>query len=107
MPFKLFSDRVVAPRNEVMIVCRLTGWCLVLIAVLTASAEAVVALGTGDRIGIAASDVFTIITGVTPDPYASFAGKVMLWPAWSIIGGCGLFLLAAFRNKKNKSSFIK
>ncbi len=90
-----------------MFICRLTGWCLVLIAVLTASAEAVVALGTGDHVGIAASDVFTIITGVTPDVHDTFAGKIMLWPAWVVIGAVGLFLLAAFRNKKSRSSFIK
>ena len=88
-----------------MFLCRLTGWCFLLTALLAASAEAVVALGTVDHVGIATSDIFTIITGSTPSAPDTFAGKIMLWPAWSLIGALGLFLVFVSRNKRNRSSF--
>lgn len=89
-----------------MFLGRMTGWLLLLIAVLAASAEAVVAVGTGEYVGIATSDVITIITGVTPEIADSVAGKIMLWPAWVMIGSFGLLLTTLCRKKKYRTGFI-
>lgn len=88
-------------------VCRAVGWLLIFTALLTVSAEGVVALGTGERVEIVASDVFTIITGNSPASGDTFAGKMMLWPAWTFIGAAGMFLVFATRPKRSKIPFAR
>lgn len=88
-------------------VCRAVGWLLIFTALLTVSAEGVVALGTGERVEIAASDVFTIITGNSLASGDTFAGKMMLWPAWTFIGAAGMFLVFATRTKRSKTPFAR
>ncbi|MBO4521433.1 MAG: hypothetical protein J5787_09540 [Alphaproteobacteria bacterium] len=83
---------------------RLLGWSLLLIAVFTASAEAVAALSTGEYSSIATSDILTIITGLSPSTN-TVAGQILLWPAWLSIGIVGISLIFLCRRKKIKSSF--
>ena len=83
---------------------RFLGWCLLLIAVFTASAEAVAALSTGEYSSIATSDILTIITGISPAAN-TVAGQILLWPAWLSIGTIGIALIFLCRRKKYKSSF--
>lgn len=89
-----------------MLLGRLVGWVFLVMAVLAASAEAVVALGTGEHIGIATSDVITIITGVLPDPANPVAEEILMWPAWVIVGSVGLSLVLLCRRKKAKANFV-
>ena len=84
---------------------RFFGWTLVLVAVFTASAEAVAALSNGEYAGIATSDVLTIITGISPEPADTFASRILLWPAWTSIGLTGLLFIFFCRRKKFKTSF--
>lgn len=83
---------------------RFLGWSLLLIAVFTASAEAVAALSTGEYSTIATSEILTIITGVSPSAN-SVAGQILLWPAWFSIGTIGIALIFLCRPKKPKTSF--
>ena len=84
---------------------RLLGWGLLLIAIFTVSAEAVAALSTGEYSSIATSDILTIITGLSPPPADTIASQILLWPAWTIVGGLGIVLIFLCRRKKYKSSF--
>ena len=84
---------------------RFFGWLFLLIAFFTASAEAVAALNTGEYSSIAACDVLTIITGISLKPTDTFAGLILLLPAWVIIGTAGILLLFFSRRKKHKLSF--
>ena len=84
---------------------RFLGWVLLLIAVFTASAEAVAALSTGEYSSIATSEILTIITGISPPHENTFASQILLWPAWISIGLSGIALIFLCRRKKYKSSF--
>lgn len=88
-----------------MFLGRLFGWTLLLLAVLTASAEAVAALGTGEYVSLATSDVLTIITGISPQTADTFTGRLLLWPAWISAGTAGFLLIFLCRKKKLKNSF--
>jgi len=84
---------------------RFLGWVLLLIAIFTASAEAVAALSTGEYSSIATSDILTIITGISPLSTNTIASQILLWPAWISIGVLGIVLIFLCRQKKYKSSF--
>ena len=88
-----------------MFLGRLLGWIFLLLAVFTASAEAVAALSTGEYVSLATSDVLTIITGISPQTADTFTGRLLLWPAWASIGLAGLVLIFLCRKKKYKNSF--
>lgn len=89
-----------------MFVGRLFGWLFLLLAVFTASAEAVAALGAGEHVGLATSDVLTIITGLSVNPDdGSFIERLLRWPAWFSIGATGLALIFLCRKKKYKTAF--
>ena len=88
-----------------MFLGRFLGWGLLLLAVFTASAEAFATLNTGEYVSLATSDVLTIITGISPQTTDSFTGKLLLWPAWVIVGGIGLALITVCRRKKMKKNF--
>lgn len=84
---------------------RLCGWFLLVASILAASAEAVVALGAGEHVSIATSDVITIITGVSPENISPLASEILMWPAWVIVGSTGLCLVLLCRRKKFKTAF--
>ena len=49
-----------------MIFGRTAGWMLVILAIVMASAEAVMALGIGTYNGLATADVWTLLVGQSP-----------------------------------------
>jgi len=74
-----------------MLVGRLLGWGLIGVSVLMASADAVLALGPGEHVGIATRDVWMLLAGRAWDPQApSFASLLMAWPAWTVLAPLGL-----------------
>ncbi len=68
-------------------------------AVVTASAEAVAALGTGEYVGIATADVVTIITGMSPQT------PLLKCPAWVSLAVIGIALMFVCRKKTYRTSF--
>jgi hypothetical protein len=91
-----------------MLVGRLVGWLLIGISVLMASADAVLALGPGEHVGIATSDVWMLLAGRPWDPGTpSLASLLMAWPAWTVLAPIGLLVLflSRPRRKVRVSSF--
>ncbi len=89
-----------------MIFGRSFGWTLVVLAIVMASAEAVMALGTGQYSGLVTSEVWTLIVGQTPSFTANSSeilsvasAGIMAMPAWVVIGTIG-FALAHFCRKR-------
>lgn len=90
-----------------MILIRAFGWCLIAVAFIAASAEAVLALGPGPRPTLATGDIWTLLSGVpagaliTPDHWLTvITGVVMMLPAWVAIGLIGLALVALGRLRR-------
>ncbi|MBN2752990.1 MAG: hypothetical protein JXQ84_09815 [Rhodospirillaceae bacterium] len=93
---------------------RIMGWLLVVIAALTASAEAVVALGTGEYDSIATVDIWTLITGRHPEiatiaihsGWTDTMGAMLLaWPAWTVIAAIGCTLIFACRPRRRRAEY--
>jgi len=93
---------------------RIFGWLLVVIAALTASAEAVVALGTGEYDSIATVDLWTLLTGHAPDLAAGAAEVSWLStlhtillsaPAWIAIGAVGCTLIYTCRPRRKRTGY--
>lgn len=93
---------------------RVLGWILIVVAALTASAEAVVALGTGSYDSIATVDIWTLITGRIPEIARlahhaawsdAFAAALLAWPAWTVIGTLGCILTFACRPRRRRSGY--
>ncbi len=90
-----------------MVFGRLAGWALILMAMIMASAEAVMALGTGAYNGLATSDVWTLLVGQTPTfaaatsftTLAALGAAVMATPAWIVFGVSGVVLAHACRKR--------
>lgn len=82
-----------------MFIGRVFGWFFLISAFVTASAEAVAALGTGEYVGIATADVLTIITGMTAE------APLLRCPAWTTMAVVGAILIFCCRKKKYKNSF--
>ncbi len=82
-----------------MAIGRFFGWVLLITAVVTASAEAVAALGTGEYVGIATADVVTIITGMSPQT------PLLKCPAWVSLAVIGIALMFVCRKKTYRTSF--
>jgi len=89
---------------------RLLGWTLVALSLLTASAEAVMALAPAPHNGIAAGEVWTLLSGRTP--FAEPAGLltaagawIMELPAWIVMGPLGVALLVMFRKRRKRHIF--
>ena len=87
-----------------MFLGRFFGWTLLMIAALTASAEAVAAL-SGEHQMLATSDVLTIITGISLQSGDSFAERLLRGPVWVSVGLIGLTLIFLCRKRKSKTSF--
>jgi hypothetical protein len=83
-----------------MFIGRLCGWLLVAVAMLMASADAVMALGPVDYAGIAAGDVWTLIAGRSPEPIP--AQTLMHLPAWMLLGPMGAGLILACRRRPQR-----
>ena len=97
-----------------MIFGRTAGWALVVLAILMASAEAVMALGTGAYNALATSDVWTLLVGQTPTfalqnestPMLAMVGAViMAMPAWVVFGTVGFILLHVCRKRARRRVF--
>jgi len=95
-----------------MLVGRLLGLALIVLAVIMASADAVMALGPGEYAGIATADVLTLLTGDAME--ASQSGLSMLsalgamvlhLPAWAVVGPMGFSLLLACRKRQRRYRF--
>lgn len=91
-----------------MFIGRALGWTMVLAAILMASGEAVMAIGSGSYQGLATSDILALLWGQTPDFLESgltgdiwrFLGAlVMAMPAWAILGPIGVILAHMFRRR--------
>jgi uncharacterized membrane-anchored protein len=83
---------------------------MVVLAIVIASAEAVMALGASGHAGLATADVVTLLTGQAPEFSAAAAPQllaavgegVMAMPAWLVIGVIGLSLAHAFRARRTR-----
>jgi len=85
---------------------RAFGWTLVVLAIVMASAEAVMALGAGQYSGLATADIWTLLVGQTPNFTANsseilsaVSAGIMAMPAWIVLGVVG-FALAHFCRKR-------
>lgn len=94
---------------------RLLGWMFIGLAILTASADAVMALGADNHESLAAGEVWTLIAGRAPDFGAATAGPfgmlglvgdhIMTLPTWLVMGPMGAALLVAFRRRARRTMF--
>jgi hypothetical protein len=87
---------------------RLSGWIFMVLAILMASAEAVLALGTGAYTGLATVDLWTLLVGESPtfatagpsvNMLATVGSGVMGMPAWVVIGAIGFGLTHLCRKR--------
>ena len=88
-----------------LIAGRITGWALIALALLMASGDAVLALGTGEHAGIVAGDLWMLVAGKAPESAnrtASLGATLLAWPAWAAIGPLGIILVAACRPRRHK-----
>jgi hypothetical protein len=92
---------------------RVMGWLLIGVAVIMASADAVLALGPADYAGIVTADVVTLIAGHTPDTtdagrsaLASLSAAVLDMPAWIAVGLMGLALSVSCRKRQRQRRFV-
>jgi ABC-type phosphate transport system permease subunit len=91
-----------------MFIGRIVGWSMIAVALLMASGEAVMALGTGSYHGLATSDVWALLWGQTPQvEQTSSAGSMwllivtvfMAMPAWAVVGPVGVILAHVCRRR--------
>jgi hypothetical protein len=94
-----------------LVVGRIFGWFFVILALLMASAEAVMALGTGAYTGLATADVWTLLLGPSPLNHledssnhllATVSIIVMNMPAWSFFGVSGFLLVHVCRVRRQR-----
>ncbi len=83
---------------------RLFAWSLLSAAILFGSADMVLALGPGDRIGIDTGHILTLLSGYTPENAgaASFMTLLCAAPAWLAFGALGLVMLALSRPRPRR-----
>ena len=91
---------------------RVMGWLLIGLAVIMASADAVLALGPAEYAGIITADVVTLIAGHTPDTsdagrsvFSTLAATLLDMPAWIAVGLMGLSLSVACRQRQRQRRF--
>ncbi len=97
-----------------MLIGRITGWFLVAIAIVMASAEAVLAFGLKHHTGIATGEVVTLLTGGVPASagtheslLANAEHLLMQMPAWVVIGALGTILLLICRRRHRRFIFVR
>ncbi|TAN78710.1 MAG: hypothetical protein EPN20_00825 [Magnetospirillum sp.] len=95
-----------------MVFGRVMGWLLVGLAVIMASADAVLALGPAEYAGIITADVVTLLAGHTLDTAEagrslidSIQAMILDLPAWIAVGLMGVSLLAACRKRQRVRRF--
>jgi hypothetical protein len=97
-----------------MVLGRTAGWLLVIMAILMASAEAVMALGTKAYSGLATADIWTLLVGQAPSfaadgntaqALAAVSTVVMQMPAWIVFGTVGVLLVHACRKRSRRRIF--
>ncbi|OFX13724.1 MAG: hypothetical protein A2516_02625 [Alphaproteobacteria bacterium RIFOXYD12_FULL_60_8] len=81
-----------------MIIGRLLGWLLFSLTILMASAEAVMALGTGSYDGINAGEIWTLLSGSSPE--AGIGKLLQALPAWTLTGSLGLTLIVSCQPRR-------
>jgi hypothetical protein len=95
---------------------RLAGWTLVLLAIVMASAEAVMALGTGTYTGLATSDIWTLLVGQSPsfssetDSFqllAALERGILAMPAWVVVGVIGFVIAHACRKRRARRRIFR
>ena len=87
---------------------RTLGWLMVVLSVLMASAEAVMALGAASYPGLVTSEVVTLLVGqpiefsfaTAPDMLVYFGTGLLAMPAWLVIGTLGLALTQTCRKPR-------
>lgn len=91
---------------------RVMGWLLIGLAVIMASADAVLALGPAEYAGIITADVVTLIAGHAPDTtnvgrsaLSTAAIAILDMPAWIAVGLMGLSLSLACRKRQRRFVF--
>ena len=106
------SDRLRGVGVNKLAFCRSLGWMLVILAVVMASAEAVMALGAGEYSGLATSEVWALIVGEKPrfvvgepDFIAMAGASILAMPAWVVFGVVGIALAHFFRKRRNRRLF--
>ncbi|WP_096703306.1 hypothetical protein [Magnetospirillum sp. 15-1] len=92
---------------------RVMGWLLIGLAVIMASADAVLALGPAEYAGIITADVVTLIAGHAPDTTdagrsmsSTLAVALLDMPAWVAVGLMGLSLSVACRKRQRQRRFV-
>jgi len=99
-----------------MFIGRLTGWVMVAIALLMASGEAVMALGTGNYRGLATSDLWALLWGQAPsvDQQALTSGSwalliaiFMALPAWAVVGPIGIIMARVCRRRPPRGRLFR
>jgi hypothetical protein len=95
---------------------RTAGWAFVVLAILMASAEAVMALGTVAYSALATSDVWTLLVGQTPTfalqnestPMMAMVGAlIMAMPAWVAFCFTGFVLLHVCRKRRARRRVLR
>ncbi|SDH33458.1 hypothetical protein [Roseospirillum parvum] len=89
------------------LISRLIGWALVLVAILMASGEAVLALGTGSYDGIATGEVLTLLAGSNPafsdaNGGGVFSRLLLDLPAWLAMAILGTLLIVTCRKRRHR-----
>jgi hypothetical protein len=90
-----------------MVFGRVMGWLLIGLAVIMASADAVLALGPMEYAGIITADVVTLLAGHAPDTAESglslidsIQATILDLPAWIAVGLMGVSLSVACRKRQ-------
>jgi putative Ca2+/H+ antiporter (TMEM165/GDT1 family) len=94
-----------------VVIGRIFGWFSVILAFVMASAEAVMALGTGAYNGLATSEVLTLLVGDAPgsildrtsnEIIAAGGALFMAMPAWLAFAVCGFMLVHVCRKRPQR-----
>lgn len=91
-----------------MIIGRLLGWMLIGLAVIMASADAVLALGPTEASGIVTADVVTLLSGRPPEALpvlgaTTRAGDMLReMPAWVLVGMLGIATALVCRKRPRR-----
>jgi hypothetical protein len=83
---------------------------LVVVALLVASADAVMALSPGYHTGLNTADIWTFFSGFSPETQQSAGGfglMLMACPAWVVLGFLGAGLLFSCRPRRRRFRFAR
>lgn len=93
-----------------MLMGRVVGWLMIGVAVLMASADAVMALGPNDYDSIRTADVITLLTGDVMSGGGGWSQAMrglMALPAWMVVGAGGLSAVLVCRKRQRRFRFRK